>query len=94
MEEKINKIESLLVKLIEKLNFQQKEILNLDETVKLTTLKKSYIYKLNHEGKIPCYSFSDNGKLYFKKAEIQKWMTKTKRFYKEDVDCDVLNYAS
>jgi len=86
MEEKINKIENLLVKLIEKLNFQQKEILNLDEAVKLTSLKKSYIYKLNHEGKIPSYSYSDNSRLYFKKAELEKWMTKTKRFYKEDVE--------
>uniref|UniRef100_UPI0040479D21 helix-turn-helix transcriptional regulator n=1 Tax=Mariniflexile sp. TaxID=1979402 RepID=UPI0040479D21 len=86
MEEKINKLENLLVKLIEKLNFQQKEIIDIDEAEILTNLKKSYIYKLNHEGKIPCYSYSDNGKLYFKRSEIEKWMTKTKRFYKEDVE--------
>lgn len=86
MEEKINKIQNLLVTLLDKLNFQQKEILDIDGAVELTSLKKSYIYKLNHKGKIPCYSFSDSGKLYFKKAELQEWMTQFKRFYKNDVD--------
>jgi len=90
MEDQINTIQNLLVNLIDKLNYQQKEILNLEEVAELTSLRKSYIYKLNHEGKIPCYSFSDNGRLYFKREEIEKWMTKSKRFYKGDVD-DALN---
>lgn len=90
MEDQINTIQNLLVNLIDKLNYQQKEILNLEEVAELTSLKKSYIYKLNHEGKIPCYSFSDNGRLYFKREEIEKWMTKSRRFYKDDVD-DALN---
>lgn len=84
MEEKINKIENLLLRLVEKLNFQQKEVIDIEEAVKLTSLKKSYIYKLNHLGEIPSYSYSDKGKLYFKRSELEKWMTKHKRFYNED----------
>lgn len=93
MNEEIKKIKNLLINLIDKFDKQQKEVLNIEEVVKLTSLKKSYIYKLNHEGKIPCYSFSEKGKLYFKRAEILEWMTQTKRFYKDDIDDNFLNLA-
>ncbi len=90
MDERIKSIEKLLIELIEKLHFPQKEVLDIDDAARLTSLKKSYIYKLNHEGKIPCYSYSDNGKLYFKKTELEEWMTKNKRFYKEDFNTELL----
>ena len=93
MNEEIKKIKNLLINIIDKFDKQQKEVLNIEEVVKLTSLKKSYIYKLNHEGKIPCYSFSEKGKLYFKRAEILEWMTQTKRFYKDDIDDNFLNLA-
>jgi len=93
MKEEIDKIKKLLVNLIDKFDNQQKEVLNIDEVVNLTSLKKSYIYKLNHEGKIPCYSYSNNGKLYFKRAEILGWMTKTKRFYKDDIDDGIISFS-
>ncbi len=87
MEERINAIEKLLKKLIGKLNFQQKEVITIDEAVELTSLTKSYIYKLSHLGKIPCYSHSDGSKkLYFKKLELLQWMTQSKKFYKDDID--------
>jgi len=93
MKEEIDKIKTLLVNLIDKFDTQQKEVLNVDEVADFTSLKKSYIYKLNHEGKIPCYSFSDKGKLYFKRAEILEWMTKTKRFYKDDIDDGIVSFS-
>jgi len=87
MEERINAIEKLLKKLVGKLSFQQKEVITIDEAAELTSLKKSYIYKLSHQGKIPCYSYSDGSKkLYFKRSELLQWMTQSKRFYKDDVD--------
>ncbi len=90
MKEEIDKIKILLLNLIDKFDKQRKEVLNLDEVAEFTSLKKSYIYKLNSEGKIPCYSYSDKGKLYFKRVEILEWMTKTKRFYKDDIDDSLL----
>ncbi|HAO15322.1 MAG TPA: hypothetical protein DDE71_07160 [Tenacibaculum sp.] len=86
MKQELDKIKNLLVHLIDKFDTPQKEVLNIEEVVHLTSLKKSYIYKLNSEGKIPCYSYSEKGKLYFKRAEILEWMTKNKRFYRDDVD--------
>ncbi len=91
MHKDINNIKNLLLNLIDKFDKQQKEILNVDEVAEFTSLKKSYIYKLNSEGKIPCYSYSEKGKLYFKRGEILKWMTKTKRFYKDDIDINFTN---
>lgn len=88
MEDKINSIQDLLLNLIDKFDNQQKEILNIDEVADFTSLKKSYIYKLNSKGMIPSYSYSSTGKLYFKRTEILEWMTKTKRFYKDDINID------
>lgn len=93
MKEEIDKIKILLLSLIDKFDKQRKEVLNLDEVAEFTSLKKSYIYKLNSEGKIPCYSYSDKGKLYFKRNEILEWMTKTKRFYKDDIGDSLLGLA-
>ncbi len=93
MNEEINKIKKLLLSLIDKYDKQQKDVLDINEVAEFTSLKKSYIYKLNSEGKIPCYSYSNKGKLYFKRVEILEWMTKTKRFYKDDVDDSLLGLA-
>lgn len=93
MREEIDKIKRLLLNLIDKFDGQQKEILTLEEVAKFTSLKKNYIYKLNHQGKIPCYSYSETGKLYFKRAEILEWMTKKKRFYKDDIDDRILGFS-
>lgn len=86
MKEQIENIEKLLAQLVDKLNIRDKEILDINEVVTLTSLSKKYIYKLSHLGKIPCYSYSNNSKLYFKKTELENWMTKSKRFYEGDVD--------
>lgn len=80
----IKDLEKLLLQILEKLNFQNKEVLDINEVAKLTSLSKNYIYKLNHEGKIPCYSYSENGKLFFKRSEIEDWQTQFKRFNKFD----------
>lgn len=93
MDNEINKIKGLLLNLIEKFDGQQKEVLTIEEAEEFTSLKKSYLYKLVSLGKIPSYSYSDKGKLYFKRAEILEWMTKKKRFYKDDVDDRILGFS-
>lgn len=71
-----HKFELLLNEIKESLNskaFEQKEILNLEETALFLSISKSTLYKLTHKGIIPFYK--PNGKLiFFKKIELLQWI--------------------
>jgi excisionase family DNA binding protein len=55
------------------MNFETKEVLNLDEVAAFTGLSKSYIYKLTHKQQIPYYK--PFGKIcYFNREEITNWL--------------------
>ncbi len=62
-----------------------KEILTIDEASIFTGYSKSYLYKLNSVGSdMPVYSSSKGSKLFFKKSELEQWLTgceKTKAVY-------------
>lgn len=54
--------------------FAQKEVLTLEEVAQYTGLKKSYLYKLTSEKKIPHYK--PNGKnCFFRRTELEDWLT-------------------
>lgn len=52
-----------------------KTILDLDETVLFTGLSKGHLYRLTSQRHIPF--FRKNRKLYFKKSDLEIWMTET-----------------
>lgn len=52
-----------------------KTILDLDETVLFTGLSKGHLYRLTSQRQIPF--FRKNRKLYFKKSDLESWMTET-----------------
>jgi excisionase family DNA binding protein len=62
----LDRIESLLMSV-------QKNILNLEEVAELTGYSKQGIYGLCSNRKIPHYK--QGHKLYFKRKEIEAWMT-------------------
>lgn len=66
IEEQLNRIESMLMA-----NAQAKNILSVDDVVVLTGLSKPSVYGLCHKRKIPFYK---QGKLFFKREEIEKWV--------------------
>jgi len=49
-----------------------KEVFTIDEAAMYTGLAKSYLYKLTCTKQIPYYK---NGKVYFRKKELDAWMT-------------------
>ena len=49
-----------------------KNVLTMDEACMLTGLSKARMYALTSEKKIPHYK---QGKLYFKRKELEQWMT-------------------
>ena len=62
---KLNRIEKFMVSL--------KDILNVEELSEYTGFKKSYIYKLVHESKIP-YSKPNGKSLFFDRKKIDQWL--------------------
>jgi len=69
----------------------QKEILNSEEASSYLGIKKSYLYKLSSKNRIPFYR--PNGKLiYFKRAELDTWLTKNRQRSIEEIDIESTNY--
>lgn len=52
-----------------------KEVLTVDEAVAFTGLRRSWLYRLTAERKIP--HFKPHGKnIYFRRSELEEWMTR------------------
>lgn len=58
-----------------KLMQAQKRIMTLNEVSDYTELSKSTIYKLTMRKAIPHYKSPQGKAIYFKRAEIDKWLT-------------------
>jgi excisionase family DNA binding protein len=80
---------------IKKLLLSQKEVLNVEELAIYTTWSKSYIYKLTMAGIIPHYKPNEGAKLlFFKKSEIEAYMTAYKVPTQEELDQQAHNYIT
>lgn len=70
----------------------QKEILTLEEVSRYTGMKKSFLYKLTAGRKIPHYK--PNGKYcFFKRSEIDEWLTSNPVSTAEELDMAVQSYC-
>lgn len=66
-------IAELTKNIVENVLFTAKEVLTIEEAVKYTGLKKSYLYKLTMNRQIPYYK--PTGKVcYFNRLELERWM--------------------
>lgn len=60
--------------IVDKIALYHKEVLTLDEAVRYTGMKKSYLYKLTASRAIPHYK--PNGKnCFFRRTELEDWLT-------------------
>lgn len=50
------------------------ELIGIDDLCRILKLKRSYVYLLTHEKKIPHYKF--NGHLRFRLSDIDEWIQK------------------
>ena len=71
-----------------------KKVLNMDEVALLTSLSKSYIYKLVHQRLIPHWKNDQNRINYFNKSEIEDWMLKHKVKTTDEIQEEADNYLS
>lgn len=63
---------------IRELLLKQKEILTIDEVSNYTSFEKSYIYKMTSSRVIPHYKTAGGKKIFFRKDEIDEWLTSKK----------------
>ncbi|GHT83308.1 hypothetical protein FACS1894137_04060 [Spirochaetia bacterium] len=52
--------------------------LTIDDAAQFTGLKRSYLYKLIHLGKVPCYK-PTGGRVFFKQDELEAFIFRGKR---------------
>jgi excisionase family DNA binding protein len=93
--EKLNSIETLLKKPIlnsntELQNSTVDEIMDLEQVAKYIKLAKATIYGLTSSRKIP--HFKRTKRLYFKKSEIEAWLTEHKIKTMEEIEKEAMNY--
>ncbi len=90
MELVLKQIEELK-RLLEESKLQNKEFLTLEESARYLSVSKSHLYKLTSKNEIPFYQPTGK-KIYFKKAEIDKWIFNSKVQSVSDVEDGVELY--
>jgi excisionase family DNA binding protein len=66
-------IKALLVEIRDLLQ-SNKAILTVDEFVAYSGIKKSQVYKLTSQRRLPHYKPPGSRKIFFRKREVQKWL--------------------
>ncbi len=87
--ERLDKIETLLKQIgrIENIAppvLATNEILNTNEAADYLSITKSTLYKHTAEREIP--HFKNGKKLYFKKVELNEWLTKNRIITKDEIE--------
>ena len=90
--DKLNNIENLLKTVVQNDNSTVAitEVLNLTQASVYVSLSKSAIYKKTSERNIP--HFKKGKKLYFKKSELDHWLTSMKISTKDEIDQAATDY--
>lgn len=90
--DKLNNIESLLKTVMKNDNgtVTITEVLNLNQAAEYVSLSKSAIYKKTSERNIP--HFKKGKKLYFKRSELDDWLTGMKISTKAEIEKQATNY--
>lgn len=66
------------------------EVFNLNEASEYVSLSKSAIYKKTSERNIP--HFKKGKKLYFKRSELDEWLTENKISTNAEIEIQATNY--
>lgn len=66
------------------------EVLNLNQAAEYVSLSKSAIYKKTSERNIP--HFKKGKKLYFKRSELNEWLTENKISTYDEIEKEADNY--
>lgn len=70
-----------------------KPVLTMDEAVLFTGLSKSYLYKLTCRKLIPYYKNKGMKGIYFKREELEAWMTQERVATQEEIEQEAIRYT-
>src|ERR1700756_237542 len=68
------------------------EIMNINQTAEYIGIAKSTMYKFTSCRMIP--HFKQGKKIYFKKSELDEWITKNKVMKREEIEIKAATYVS
>lgn len=93
--EKLNNIENLLKNYrlqdnSKVLQVGSPEILNLNQATEYLSLSKSTLYKFTSQREIP--HFKKGKKIYFRKSELDDWLTQLRISTKDEIEQEAINY--
>jgi excisionase family DNA binding protein len=78
---------------VEKLLRSQQEVLNVDDLAVMMGCSTSFIYKQSMAKKLPHYKINAGAnRLYFKRTEIEEYLTKYKVKTSEELEQETTNY--
>jgi excisionase family DNA binding protein len=77
---------------LERAVISKKNVLTLEEVVQLTSLSRSYLYKLTSAGRIPHYK--PHGKLiYFDRVEVERWLLQNPIKTASQIETEAANFV-
>jgi len=68
------------------------DILDRDEAAQFLKISKQSLYGMTHQHTIPYYK--QGKKLYFKKSDLEAWITKGKIKTRDDIDAEASSYIT
>jgi len=86
----LQRLESIEQRLVEQ-NLLQKEIFTFAEACLYLDLSSSHLYKLTSGNAIPCYC-PQGKKLYFRRAELDVWLTSHRNNTTAEVEQQAADY--
>ncbi|MDB0603089.1 helix-turn-helix domain-containing protein [Tenacibaculum maritimum] len=91
MENKIIEKITQLENLINKHEVLLKQVLNVNEAADYLDMSKSHLYKLTSRKEIPFYC-PQGKRLYFKKDELDQWLTRNRSASLAELETRAANY--
>jgi excisionase family DNA binding protein len=94
--EKLNTIEQILLEIKQEQRGTSNsksnaiEFMNVTQVAEYLSLAKATIYGMVHKLEIPNYK--QGKRLYFKKADIDQWLTKSRRKTREEIEEEAADY--
>lgn len=72
-------------------NLSQKELLTIEEASDFLGFKKSYLYRLTSERKLPFYK--PGHKVFFKKSELEDWVFRNREKPDSEIKLQAMNFS-